>query len=104
MNSIDLLKSECATALTRWLASSKDFREAYGEVDGLLGLPNLEEDEPTPGILQMIERAFETAIDRSGLSVRSLSKDEPDEMWTRIRRELSPPTSLEADSYGPDGS
>lgn len=109
LHSIRSQQSKCASALTRWLENSEDFREGYEELRTASlhlpwggGLPEFE--EVTPELLDQIERLFLEMLEQasSRLLPEEFGADWEPELFGALRREYLPLTEIEGDHYGPE--
>lgn len=105
-NSINSARQKCSSELTQWLVNSKDFREVYGEIHQLLGLPECETDRPPVKLQHQIEAALlnllETAPTRLQPENFPQTRDWQGNLLSLLLNELKAPSSLESDSSGPN--
>ena len=105
-DSINSARQKCSSELTQWLVNSKDFREEYGEIHQLLGLPECEEDEPPVELQWDIERALMNVLEMAPTRLQPghfpQMGDWQGDLLNQLLSELKESSSLESDSYGPN--
>lgn len=110
--SLRKLQSRCASDLTQWLANSEDFRAEYEELRSLgrhlpwnPRLPEFEEDNPSPELIDLVERVFLEMIEQAPSRLQPASfgawarPDWESELIGELRREY---LGIEGDRYGPE--
>jgi hypothetical protein len=104
--SINSARQKCSSELTQWLVNSTDFREAYGEIYQLLGLPECETDKPPVRLQHQIERALMNMLEMAPTNLQPMyfpqTGDWQGDLLSQLLKELKPLSSLESDSYGPN--
>ncbi len=113
--SLRKLQSLSASALTDWLANLEGFCAEYEELRDLAlhlpwnpGLPEFEEDRPSPELLDLVERMFLEMIEQAPSRLQPASfgawtrPDWEPELIGELRREWLPLTTLGGDHYGPE--
>ncbi len=106
------VQSRCAADLTQWLTKMEDFRAEYEELRSLAlhlpwnpGLPEFEEDRPSPELLDLVQRMFLEMIEQAPFRLQPTrfgAWTRPDwepELIGELRCEY---LGIEGDHYGPE--